>query len=440
MKRRILNFNFPGTHESFKQLDDFNAAESVSDYHAFIFDPQALGAVQALAFFRRRQELRDLVRIKGGIVICVLRPSTYIQVQNAGNLPRYSLLEEIDHRATQMMQSQVKPGMGTQLRLVQNAKGAMNGYFRILKDRLSFEAFLDAPEGEITAVRGRVFAFDSVDHPVALEFTVDGGRVCYVPVPTGAAASPQQVGAAVFQVIATHFDGTDEIELPPWINEITVPGADANDEQIAKLERASEDIKAEINQLTEKRSSLLNYRRLLFGTGKSVLETIVREAFTLLGFTVPEPDTYQGEWDVELHDAPSKRTAIGEIEGAEGSVDYDKFRQLLTYIQDETLKGREHKGVLVGNGHRLTHPGAVERKNPFTEHAVKAATRFGMCLLPSAELYRAVCAVLESPRDETLKSLIRDSILDRVGIWTFESSTKRQDPATAIAILPVRDQ
>lgn len=33
-----------------------------------------------------------------------------------------------------------------------------------------------------------------------------------------------------------------------------------------------------------------------------MLEPVVRSAFKLFDFTVPEPDEYAGEWDVQLHE------------------------------------------------------------------------------------------------------------------------------------------
>lgn len=142
-----------------------------------------------------------------------------------------------------------------------------------------------------------------------------------------------------------------------------------------------------------------------------------------MGFDVPEPDTYQGEWDVELHEPRSGKTAIGEVGGSEGLIDVDKYRQLLDYYQAEVLEGRNHKGTLIGNGFRLKELNAEERLNQFSVHATSGATASGFCLLPTTELFKAVCAVLETPQDEGLKIRIRDSILSRVGIWTFALET-----------------
>lgn len=162
------------------------------------------------------------------------------------------------------------------------------------------------------------------------------------------------------------------------------------------------------------------------------MEPSVRGAFRLLGFSVPEPEQYQGEWDVELRQTASGNTAIGEVEGSEGAIDVDKYRQLLDYIEAEALDGKEHKGILIGNGFRLTSPDSPERQQQFTEHALRGAARNHFCLLPTTELFKAVCSVLLAHDNENLKSSIRESILGTVGTWTFFHSAKADiDPGDA---------
>jgi hypothetical protein len=143
---------------------------------------------------------------------------------------------------------------------------------------------------------------------------------------------------------------------------------------------------------------------------------------------VPEPEEYAGEWDVELYEssASSNATAIAEIEGSTGVVDVDKYRQLLDYVQTEVLEGRDHKGILVGNGYRLHDLNAPERQIQFSEHAQRGAIKNGFCLVPTTELFKAVCAVLEAAEKEELKVKIRESILVTVGIWTFAREAAMQ--------------
>lgn len=253
--------------------------------------------------------------------------------------------------------------------------------------------------------------------PIAVEFRVAEGLLSFVPAPHNVPGD--RTGAAIVKTIAQHFNKPIELDAPSWASEMSVPGAALYDERIAELGNQRERLSAEISGLEDKRNELSEYLRLLFGYGKAVLEPVVRAAFRLSGFAVPEPEDYEGEWDVELVETKSGRTAIGEVEGSEGVIDVDKYRQLLDYIEAEALEGRDRKGILIGNGFRLTAPEAPERQQQFSQHVSRGAARNQFCLLPTTELFKAVCALLENPEDEGLKVRIRDSVLTTVGIWTF---------------------
>jgi hypothetical protein len=295
---------------------------------------------------------------------------------------------------------------------------------QVLKGALHFTAHLDAAESQITSKAGTIFAVNSVGHPIAVEFLVGEG-ICVLPPPDNVPAD--RMGAAIVKVITAHFSRTTQIDSPVWVDGIVVPGANIHDAEIADLTKRTEELAAQIDTLKEDRKSLWNHLRLLFGYGKSVLEPAVRSALRLFGFAVPEPEGYVGEWDVEMREEHSDRTALGEVEGSEGFIDVDKYRQLLDYIEAEALEGRDHKGILIGNGFRLLAPNAPERQTQFSEHAQRGAARNHFCLLPTTELFKAVCAVLESPEDQALKASIRDSLLTTTGPWAF---VRQQSAAT----------
>jgi len=217
-------------------------------------------------------------------------------------------------------------------------------------------------------------------------------------------------------------------KAPAWAGEITVPGTNVRDNQIAELMRRGEELAVQITALKNDRDQLLRYVQLLFGCGKAVLQPVVRTALRTLGFSVPEPEEYQGEWDVELREVQSGQKAIGEVEASQGFVDVGKYQQLLGFIEAEALEGREHKGILIGNGFRFLPPEAPERQNQFSDHALRGAARNQFCLLPTTELFKALCAVLESPDDEVLKGRIRESLLTTVGPWHYQESSSGLRP------------
>lgn len=432
MKLRILNYRFTASHDSMSGLNSFNEPMSISDFDALLCDLEGLSTdgVSQPAFHRRQAEVYDLLHRKGGVVVCILRPDGTVP---GGFATRYGLLSTAAPAAVGFVQATVRYGEGSQLKLVSSARGASAAYFQVLKGAVHFEAHLAMTDSQVAANGGTVFAVNSAGYPVAVEFMVGEGRICLVPVPRNVPA--ERIGAAIFRVITSHFNKITEIDAPLWSGEILVPGANAHDEQIETLTKRSEALALQIAALKNDRDELLKYVRLLFGYGKAVLEPVVRSAFRLLGFEVPEPEEYEGEWDVQLREIKSGRTALGEVEGSEGVIDVDKYRQLLDYVDAEALEGRQHKGILIGNGFRQLALTAPERQNQFSDHAQRGAARNQFCLLPTQELFKAICAVLESPNDETLKTGIRESMLATTGTWRFagKESVERKAPVTEVA-------
>jgi len=408
LKPRILNFGVTVAHESISTLGSLSDAIAISDYHAFVYNPSHLYVgTNTNDLQRRTQEIVDLIKKKGGIVVSILRPET------AGD----PFVDSVLGNVGTLLRGSVRAGAGSQMRVLRSAKGVSGPYFQILNGKLLFTAHLDLSENRITASEGSIFAVDSVGYPIAVEFLVGEGRVCFLPPPNN--VTVDQFGAALAKIITTHFRKASQVDAPAWAGGIAVPGANIHDEEIAALRKRTEETAQLIGSLEDDRKKLLDYVQLLFGYGKGVLEPAVRSALRLIGFDVREPEEYEGEWDVELKEPHSGRTALGEVEGAESVIDVDKYRQLLDYIEQESLEGRDHKGILIGNGFRLLPPEAPERQNQFSDHAQRGAARNQFCLLPTTELFKAVCAVLESPQDEILKSGIRESLLSTTGPWAF---------------------
>lgn len=435
MKKRILNFGVAATHESLVSLGSFNDLLSISDFDAFVLDPMALqsGGIPLETHTRRQIEIHDLVKIKGGVVICLLRPKANIGFSTGGGTDTYDAFAMVAPTPLVHIRGSLRAGLGSQIELLPTARGASAGYLRILAGSMRFSAYLDTTSANIEGNQGTVFAIDSVGHPIAFEFAIAGGRICFLPVADG--ITGDRVGSAIARVVEAHYGGPSEIETPEWAVVIEVPGATTNDARIAELESRKGQVETEITELKQRRSDVLKYRVLLYGYGKSVLEPVVRSALRLLGFGVPEPEEYKGEWDVELHQPASSESAIAEVEGSTGVIDVDKYRQLLDYVQAEVLEGCDHKGILIGNGNRLKALDSPERKNQFSDHTLRGAQKNNFCLLPTTELFKAVCAVLETPEDDGLKIRIRDSILSTVGVWTFarEAPVPTVDTSAATA-------
>jgi hypothetical protein len=401
-----------------------------SDFEALIFDPAVItGArVPREAFLRRQAEVGDLVNRKGGLLVCVLRPPGSTTIVDAGNVDALSVLDTASIRAVGMVREALRSGTTTQWNLVKGASRVAAAYLRALDGGLNAEAFVQADEARLKDYGGTSVAANSVGWPVSVEFLSGTGRICFVPVLRNDRV--ERLGSALTQMVEEHYGGAVEIEAPPWVEAIVVPGANARDAEIARLKAESLHISGELAHLDGARSELLSFRVLLYGYGKSLLEPVVRRALRKVGFKILEPEDYRGEWDVDLTDRANGASAVGEIEGSDGAIRVDKLRQLLNYVEAEEDAGRKRKGILVGNGYRSKPLNEPERSSQFTEKVLGEAKGFGYCLLPTTELFAAVCAVLDAPSDETLQKHIRDSILSTVGVWTFTRPAEAGDSAS----------
>jgi len=190
-----------------------------------------------------------LIHRKGGIVICILRPEARNDWLLNFASPAVSTLERV----------KLRDGAGSQFKVLQSARGASAGYFQVLRGALSFMAHLDALESEITEQGGTIFAVDSVGYPIAVEFLVGEGRICFLPLPTNVPSD--RVGAAVVKLITSHFNKTAQIDAPAWAGEVTVPGANIHDEQISELTRRTEELAEQITALKDDREKLSSYVR-----------------------------------------------------------------------------------------------------------------------------------------------------------------------------------
>jgi len=430
MGRRILSFGVAATHARITALSAFGDVVSISDFDAFALDPHVLRAgVNHEVLSRRQAEIRDLVQRKGGLLLCILRPPCQMQTTMGGVQDVLNLLDMANPQIVAIVKSGLRMGTATKWGLVGPRKGVTFGCVQSLGNRLRPEAFLELERGFSEGVGVLTVAENSAGWPVSFEFACGPGRLCFVPVPVDVKDS--QLGAAVARMVEEHFGGSVEVELPEWVSGVSVPGAEANDARIAELEKQREEVAVELARLSEEKSRLLNFRVLLFGYGKSLLEPAVRQSLRELGFKVLEPEEYDGEWDVDLTDEGTGASAVGEVEGSEGAINVDKLRQLLEYVEAEENAGRKRKGILVGNGYRLKGLGDAERKEQFTEAAIRRARGFEYCLLPTSELFAAVSAVLKSPNDNGLKKHIRDSILSTVGPWKFTTLAETGGTASA---------
>ncbi len=194
---------------------------------------------------------------------------------------------------------------------------------------------------------------------------------------------------------------------PGWLGFVMSPSEiRANDQVLAQEEHA----------LSELAKSGLA-KRLLFETGDPLEEAIL-SALRLLGFTAENFNDGSSEFDAVFESAEGR--FIGEAEGKDTSaIAIGKFDQLYRNIMEDFSREEievQAKGVLFGNGYRLTNPDS--RSCQFTTKCISAAEKQSIALVQCSDLYKVV-VYLEEHDDEAYKTACRKAMLEQTKIVRF---------------------
>jgi hypothetical protein len=178
---------------------------------------------------------------------------------------------------------------------------------------------------------------------------------------------------------------------------------------------------ADIAALQEKRAKLEGQledagtlRRLLFEQGKP-LESAILEAMRLFGFDAQPFKDGESEFD-GVFVSPEGR-CLGEAEGKDSkAINIDKFSQLERNLQEDFARDdvKEYaKGLLFGNAFRLKPIG--ERGAFFTEKCISAATRVGVALIRTPDLFAPAKYLKEDASDANYAKACREAIFNTAG-------------------------
>ena len=201
---------------------------------------------------------------------------------------------------------------------------------------------------------------------------------------------------------------------PDWTADFLVPGEAELFQRIGSVQQNIDELQQGKEELESERQELLDYQGLIYEQG-TPLETVVKQALQLLGFSAEPYQNDDIDHDVLLRAAEG--VAVAEVEGKDNNaVNIEKLDQL-GRVEDEYRN--EHDGdypdaaLLIGNAYRLTHPD--DRKDPFTDKALKTAKRKNFGLLTTVDLFKATVRVLENPDDDDFKVACRKAILETKG-------------------------
>jgi hypothetical protein len=184
--------------------------------------------------------------------------------------------------------------------------------------------------------------------------------------------------------------------------------------ELLESERRVEEAQKEKEQIQGQLKQAGQLRGLLYEKGEPLEDSIIK-ALELMGFVASPYKEANSEFDVVFESAEGR--LLGEAEGKDSkAISVDKLRQLVMNIHEDLQReevSAPAKGVLFGNGYRLSHP--ARRGIQFTEKCITAAKSASTALLTTSDLYAAVQYLPARPDDAYAKRC-REAILARVGV------------------------
>lgn len=220
--------------------------------------------------------------------------------------------------------------------------------------------------------------------PLAFEMTVWGesfrATTSYLlPLPSGLSSHE------AVSLLLREKAGIDLIaQPPPWIASYKLPDEASADSRLREAVQAVGAAQAAEAQASEQLEREQRFRALLYATGDE-LENIVHDALRTLGATVERPS---GDKDDGRLLDPKGRSGMLEVKGVKGQIGVEHVRQLRGWALDAEATGWEGKPILVGNVLRDKPPS--ERGNPVADNAAKFATKQGVVIVTTAQIYEVL--------------------------------------------------
>jgi hypothetical protein len=219
--------------------------------------------------------------------------------------------------------------------------------------------------------------------PEPEEQTGISGSIIWLPAPTEISDYE-----AVNLILSKRYEINLEQSVPSWLDQFNLPNLNPIRETIEELKR---EIAILQEQIASAQGELLHQSRflkLLYEQGEQ-LESVVLDALQELGANVIPPSDPKKE-DGRLID-PFDRKGILEVKGRTKSISLSDVRQIDQWTRDAlAIENWEGQGMLIANTYCGDPIG--ERGDPFPSNCIEAAQRVGVCLMTSAQLFRALQA------------------------------------------------
>ena len=446
MKPRILSIGLDLDNDQITNAD-FGESQSLHDFDVVLMNPNAL-----VNFIFRKRELLDVedghtiskydnvgtnkitkrlinqrkietehfLKI-GRLLVCILRQPltaylysyTYDQPSQKEPDKWVTTYYWLPLRPQDSMGSILRIATGKQIRMSDH-KHPFAPYFTAFADQLYYEAYLDEGKMPYYFENFHIIAKTHGELPVGFSFELQGGQVVFLP--PAKDPDPKKLAGVLLDCISATMGTFEETTPPSWVSDykVSLPNLPVLEGEIEKLHKKMDELNKRLNTVEQQKVEQEKYLKLLYEQGKFQLEPVVREAFSLLGFTVKETEPSDGLLESD------EGASLLEVEGKDdNAIKIEKCSQLLSNVLDDERKTKAHKkGILVGNGFRLKNP--KERTEQFTQRAIDSATGNHFCLLTGETLFSLVCQVLHKPDDTELKTRIRKQLLATDGLFQLK--------------------
>jgi hypothetical protein len=356
---------------------------------------------------KRREEADDLLRRRGGLLICRLHPrGEALEIGTPGapaeRVDRYSWLPHValvdrQHQFAFPSNGRFVARRGQDV-IVEASGSPFEEYLRTFEERISYSAvyqdLLSTPLERFATVLAR----NRVGDAVALEIPVDEGRLVLLPPLEG--VSPSREADVLLTSVRSAAARSAFVAEPDWLPAYALPGEEALADELAGLVERRDTLQAKVEEIQGKLEEKTRFKRMLYGKGRVLFARAAADAFQELGFEV-EP---RGEiWRVACEEG----NALVAMEASEDArIGLSAYRRLHREMDRAITEGEDPmKGILIVSGSRELDP--RRRPTQFSAEVLRGCKAHGYCLLSSYQLHKMLLRALAEKSKKTLGGLRR---------------------------------
>lgn len=309
------------------------------------YDSKGTNEMIKISFNERRKETKHFLS-KGKLLVCILRQPSVAYLCSAPNqwpnsekeqnwVNNYGWFPFAD--IYDSMISILCRSKGSKINL-SDPKHPFAPYFTTFADQLYYEAYLDEWKIPYYFENFRTIAKTHGELPVGFSFEMQGGQMVFIPPVKD--ADHKKLAGVLLNCISASMGTLEATTPPPWISdyEASLPNLPALEGEIETLHEKISGLQERLNTVEQHKNEQQKYLKLLYEQGKFQLEPIVRDAFSIFGFTVNEAEPSDGLLESD------EGAALLEVEGKDNAqISRDKYRQLLDHVYDDERQTEQQK-------------------------------------------------------------------------------------------------